>query len=111
MNTTIIYDNGAHITGNPQLICGGSGVIRIAITEDINLESGSFLIDTTGPNTLYLFVDLPEGVNGLYQGPPVLSYEGWLYDGFYTYSTNVYNEWPLIDIRPGSETVYAVLKN
>ena len=115
LNTTIIYSNGALIGDDARLIYEASGILRFAFTENVNFtEKGmECVLGLFSPGTVYVYVDLPDGMDGRASlgGDNVYTTElsGWYYRLGNTYSTAITVHEPLLDLTAHGTTVYASL--
>ncbi len=86
LNTIIIMDNGAKISGS-RCRFFGTGVFQFIMTENVNftgkgmdVEVGDFVLGPVSPELVVVDVDLPSGLNGRFSSPN---------------ATFIRNEWPI----------------
>lgn len=115
LNTTIIYSNGALMGNDARFLYRACGTLRFAFTENVNftnrgMECG---LDVYPLGTAYVYVDLPDGMDGRASlgADNVYTTElsGWYYRLGNTYSTAITVQEPLLDLSAQGATVYASL--
>jgi hypothetical protein len=115
LNTTIVYGNGALMGDDARFLYSASGILRFAFTENVNFtEKGMECSMNVFPSgTAYVYVDLPDGMDGRASlgGDNVYTTElsGWYYRLGNTYSTAITVQEPLLDLTAHGTTVYARL--
>ena len=115
LNTTIIYSNGALMGDDARIIYEASGILRFAFTESVSFSDKGMecVIGLYFSGTVYVYVDLPDGMDGraFLGGDHIYTTElsGWYYRLGNTYSTAVIVQEPLLDINAHGTTVYASL--
>lgn len=115
LNTTIIYSNGALMGDDARFLYSASGTLRFAFTESVSFSDKGMecVLGLYSPGTAYVYVDLPDGMDGRASlgGDNVYTTElsGWYYRLGNTYSTAVTVQEPLLDLTAHGTTVYASL--
>jgi len=91
LNTIVIVDNGAKISGT-RCRFFGTGTFQFVFTENVNftsegmdVEVGDFILGPVSPELVVVDIDLPSGMNGRFSSPN---------------ATFIQNEWP---VNYGSE--------
>jgi len=115
LNTTIIYSNGALMGDDARLIYEASGILRFAFAESVSFSDKGMecVLGLFSPGTVYVYVDLPDGMDGRASlgGDNIYTTElsGWYYRLGNTYSTAITVQEPLLDLTAHGTTVYARL--
>ncbi len=125
LNSNITYSNGVKLSSRDPLYYGylyyyASGTVRFTLLEDVDISGGGLEVQIGTdaalpfPKEVYLYVDLPEGINGelrLHDCQYTITnvMDGWYlrYDGAYTrWSTKFVESWSTIDFGVRTEKVH-----
>lgn len=118
LNSTATYSNGAALSTAEEFIYHATGTLQFIFLEDVNFTEGGFHVrigpSTPWPDTVYLYVDLPSWLNGVFYHavdpqPYIMHDEGWYYRLGGSYSTTWGNPPPLLTISVSSPTIIAYL--